>query len=291
MKPVKMLSLGVLAVLLAMALGGAPSAMAEGTELCKTDQIPCKSENVITNVHEVTPEGKKATLLSSLGTVECDVLFSGESLGEATEGPALIQGKFTFTSCLLKGTACEVKEVGASTLFSVLKEGHETATATGKSEVNVKCGFINCTYVGEGIKGTRKGPLLSTLKNGEMTISAQAVKVTGALCPTEGKIDLTMTPLVETFISQGNMYCVRYENPRGRWLLGPNLTTCTGNHGVRGFNYELIWSRNVLTSGTMVCVSDNDGLPGVLFYLTRAGGVCGNKDATEVGDYELGMVA
>jgi hypothetical protein len=203
----------------------------------------------------------------------------------------VIQGKFTFTSCLLKGTACEVKEVGASTSFSVLKEGHETATATGKSEVNVKCGFINCTYVGEGIKDTRKGPLLSTLKNGEMTISAQAVKVTGALCPTEGKMDLTMTPLVETFISQGNMCCVRYENPHGRWLLGPPTQPLAREITECGFNYELIWSRNVLTSGTMVCVSDNDGLPGVLFYLARVGGVCGNKDATEVGDYELGMIA
>lgn len=294
MKSLKMFGLGTLTVLLAMALGGVPSAMAEGTELCSADESTCKSKNVVTHVHEATPEEKKAALLSSLGNVECDALFLGEVLGEVTEGPVLVQGNFTYTNCLLNGSKCEVKEASESSLFLILKEGHETASETGKGEVNVHCGlFINCTYVEENIKATGKGPLLSTLKNGEVSISEQAIKVTGTLCLKEGKLDITTTPLVETFLSQGTMYCVRYENARGRYLLGPNQTACTGNHGVRGFNYELVWARDPnLTSGNMVCVTDSDGVPGVLYYLVRNGTKCENKHKTEPeGDYELGEIA
>jgi hypothetical protein len=289
MKPLKILGLGALTVLLAMALGGVPSAMAEGTELCSADETPCKSEKAITHVHEATPEGKKAALLSSFGNVECNVLFLGDT-AEATEGPAFVDGNFTYTSCLLKGSACEVKEVSKSSSFSILKESHETGSVSLKGELNVKCGaFINCTFIEENLKGTYKGQLLSTLTNGEMSINAAAIgKVTGALCPKEGnKLDITMTPLVKTFLSLGTMYCVRYENSRGRWLLGPNSTTCTGNHGVRGFNYELVWSRNPgLTTGSMLCVRGPD-----LYYLVRNGTLCEVKDGEPEGTYELGEVA
>lgn len=290
MKALKMLGFGVLAALLIMAFGGAPAAMAEGTELCSADQTPCGSENAIMNVHEVTPEGKKAVLLSSLGNVECDVLFQGEVLSETTNGPAFISGKFTYTNCLLKGSACEVKETGTGSSFTILKEGHETASVTAKSEATLKCGgLINCTFGGESIKGIYTGQLLSTLKNGELSINGAAVKVTGTLCPKEGKIDLTLTPLVETFLSQGNRYCLRYINSRGRWLLGPSSTACSENQGIQGYNYEMAYSLPAgLVKGDMLCVWDE----GLTFYLTRSSGtVCGNIDKTPLGKYELAEVA
>ena len=53
----------------------------------------CGSE--ITHVHEVSVG--KAKLLSWFLTVECDVEFEGDSLGEA--GPLVIHGNFTYTNC------------------------------------------------------------------------------------------------------------------------------------------------------------------------------------------------
>lgn len=288
MKSLKMLGFGVLAALLVMALGGAPSAMAENTELCKADETPCKVENAIISVHEVTPEGKKATFLSTLGNVECNVLFSGQA-AEATEGPAIVDGNFTYTSCLLKGSACEVKEISKSSSLRILKESHETGSVTVKGEFNIKCGaLVNCTYSAEGLTGIYKGQLLSSLTNGEMSINGGVSKlVTGVFCPKEGKVDMTTTPLVKTFLSQGTMYCVRYENDRGRHLTTLSSTVCGGYDGTRGFNYELVQLRTPgLTSGAMVCVRDDD-----LFYLTAAKTVCGNKDATSIGTYELGEIA
>jgi hypothetical protein len=290
MKPFKMLGWGVLTALLAIVLGGSSLAMAEGTELCKTDEIPCK--NPITFVHEVTQEEKRAALLTNLGNVECNVLFSGEVLSDTTNGPAFVSGNFTYTTCLFKGAACEVKEVSKSSSLTILKEAHETGTAKLKGEFSVKCGFsINCTFSEESLAGVAKGALLSTLANGEVSINGAAIKkITGVICPKEAKLDMTTSPLTKTFLAQGNAYCVRYENSRGRWLLGPSSTACQKNEGVQSFNYEMIWSRTAgLTTGAMLCVWDE----GLTFYLTRTSGtVCGNKDEPNPeGKFELAEVA
>lgn len=73
MKPIKILALVALTVLTALALVGVSPAMAK-TQLCSADESPCEG-NMISHVHETTLEGAKATLLNSLGNVECDALF------------------------------------------------------------------------------------------------------------------------------------------------------------------------------------------------------------------------
>src|SRR6185436_3049287 len=175
MKPIKMFGLAGLAALMAMAFVGVSSAMAESTALCKEDQAAseCPSEKRVTHIHEVSVG--KAKLLTTLITVECNVTFLGEtknanketkSLGE----PLRIEGKFTYTNC----GGCEATEENGPSVINVLREGHETASVTGEGLVHVECaGTLNCNYTGVGLKGTAKGPLLSTAANGEVSLQKQ----------------------------------------------------------------------------------------------------------------------
>jgi hypothetical protein len=202
-KPIKMLGLAALAALMAMAFVGASSAMAESTALCTADESPCAAGNQVSHVHETTLSGALATLLSSAGNVSCDVLFLGDTTGGNLGNPLRITGNFTYTSCTRSGSSCTVTEVNGPVEIRVLKEGHETGKVTGEGEVNVHCGFfINCTYNGEGLAGTAKGPLLSSETNGSVSLSEQTThKVSGSFCPETAKLDITTTPLAATYIS------------------------------------------------------------------------------------------
>jgi hypothetical protein len=197
-KPIKMFGLAVLAALMAMAFVGAGSAMAETTALCTEDlgtefSQTCGSA-AVTSVHE-TSVGKAKLLASP--EVQCDVLFSSTAVG-AEGSPQTIEGHFSYTNC-----GCTVKEVAGTTAkIEVLKEGHETAKVTGEAEINVNCFGISCTYNGEGLKGTAKGPLLSTQTNGEVTLSEQEVTGSGFFCPSKGKLDITTTALSATYIAK-----------------------------------------------------------------------------------------
>src|SRR5262249_22248767 len=139
----------------------------------------------------------KAKLLSSI-KVECDVLFSSTSVG-ALAAPQVIKGHFTYTNC-----GCTVEEVSGTTAkIEVLREGHETASVKGSGKVIVNCFGIECTYVATGLKGTAKGPLLSTEANGEISISEQVLTGSGIFCPSEGKLDIKTTPLSAAYFSGG----------------------------------------------------------------------------------------
>lgn len=203
MRPIKAIGLAALAALMAMALLGVTTAMAETTQLCKADESPCAEAKVIKHVHEETLTGAKAKLLSSLGNVECNVLFLGDTLGSGA--PLVIHGHFTFSECKKSSESCTVSEVSTDSLLEVLKEGHETAKETIQGEVLVKCGFfINCKYNGEGLTGTVKGPLLATSENGEVTINEQTLhKVSGAFCPEKGKLDIATMPLEKVYLASG----------------------------------------------------------------------------------------
>jgi len=212
MKPIKMLCLVALAAFTAMAFAGASSAMAVPAGLCGADfekeeanEEECKP---ITHVHEVSVG--KAVLLTSL-KVECDVLFLGDEVKES-EAPLELKGKFTYSNC----GSCEVKEENGPSIVTLLYTEHETAEAIVKDLFKVVCGsFINCTFTSEGLKGTAKGALLSTQKNGEVSIQGQTINTEGGLfCPKTNKVDVTTTPLVETFVMQwrcvsGTLYQVR----------------------------------------------------------------------------------
>jgi hypothetical protein len=229
MKPIKMFGLAAIAALLAMAFVGASSAMAETTGLCSSEIGEGCEE--ITHVHETTLAGAKGKLLTSIVNVECDVLF----LGDTTSGaPLVVEGNFTYTNC----GSCTVEEVGGGVIIEVLKEGHETAKVTGEGEVHVNCSGLNCTYNGEGLVGTGKGPLLSSETNGSVVITEQvAKKVSGLFCPSTSKLDITTTPLEATYIVHGLHYCVEYKKANtGLYLTG----SCTTPHGTYIGKFELV---------------------------------------------------
>ena len=196
MKPIKML--GLLAALMAMALVGAGSAMAESTALCKADEGTCSAGNQISHVHETSVT--KATLLGAV-EVKCDVLY----LGDVTQvgNPLEISGNFTYTNCVREnGKACEVNETSASSSISALRTGSELSTVTGNGEVNVHCGiFINCTYDGENLSGHGLGALTSTATNGEVRLEKQETHRVSGFCPETAELDILTTPLEKTYIS------------------------------------------------------------------------------------------
>jgi len=203
MKAIKMIGLTALTALLAMAFVGASSAMAESTSLCSADEVPCSAANQLGSEHK-TSVGK-AKLLTSVGTIECDVLFSG-TIATKLASPLVISGSFLYTKCEVGSSACTATEENGPSEIKVLKEGHETAKVTGEGLVHVLCaGFIDCTYIGTNLVGTAKGPLLSAQvpDNGEVSLQEQPLtKVAGSFfCTKTAKLDITMTSLTATYIS------------------------------------------------------------------------------------------
>jgi hypothetical protein len=196
-KAIKMIGLAALTALMAMAFVGATSASA--TTLCNTDTEPCGSAT--TEVHE-TSVGK-AVLLTSIGNTECNVLFKSTSVGEGGGATQSVTGNFTYTNCVLGGSACTATEENGPVKITVEKTGAETSNITGEGLVHVVCsGFIDCSYNGTGLHGTGKGPLVATQANGEVTLSEQETtkEAGGFLCPKTSLLDITTTPLVKTYI-------------------------------------------------------------------------------------------
>jgi len=239
MGPFKMFGLAALAALMAMAFAGASSVMAETTKLCSSDMEASDTEiacSEVTHIHETTLSGTKAKLLTSIVNVECDVLF----LGDATAGaPLVVEGNFTYTNC----GSCTVEEVGGGVEIKVLKLGHETSDVTGEGEVHVNCSGLNCTYNGEGLLGTGKGPLLSSETNGSVVISEQvAKKVSGLFCPSTSKLDITTTPLSKTYITSAPLtYCVKTEHTTGLYT-GSQCGTLGSTPPRHEFTYTLVYA-------------------------------------------------
>lgn len=222
MKPIKLLGLAALAALMAMVFVGTPSAMAEPTGLCGADfEKEEANENecdLITHVHE-TSVGN-AVLLSSVA-VECDVLFLGDEVEEAET--LELEGEFTYTNC----GSCEINEENGPSIIKLLYTEHETGAVTEEGLVKVVCGgFINCAFTSTSLLGTAKGALLSTQKNGEVSIQGQTInKEGGLLCPKTNKLDITTTPLKSTFVKQeycvdGNLYFFNINGRRCRLHFG-----------------------------------------------------------------------
>ena len=194
-----MFSLVTLAALMAMAFLGASSAMAESTSLCSNDSKSSCTE--ITHVHE-TSVGK-GKLKSSLPTIECTVLFLGDTV-EGSSTPLVIEGNFTYTSC---NNFCSVKEESPNATIEVLKTASELAAVTGEGLVHVSCPFINCNYVGEGLEGHGLGALTSSSANGNVVITEQNIEAESGSCPEEAFLTLTTTPLSATYIGGGGGGC------------------------------------------------------------------------------------
>jgi hypothetical protein len=192
-KPIKMLGLVALAALMVMVFAGASSARAETTALCATDVSVCESP--ITHLHG-TSVGKIVLLTNP--KVECNVLFLGDTV-TSLGAPLLITGAFTYSTC---GSSCSVVEENGPSIIKILKEGHETASVLAALLAHVNCFGINCYYKAEELVGTYKGPLLSTQANGEILISEQVLpKEKGILCPTKTKVDVVLTPLGASYLT------------------------------------------------------------------------------------------
>ena len=242
MKPIKMFGLAVLAALMAMAFAGASSAMAESTALCSSEAEVCEG---VAHVHETTLAGAKGKLLTNIVNVECDVLFLGDAIAGT---PAVVTGNFTYTNC----GSCTVEEVSKGVEIEVLKEGHETSKVVGEGEVHVNCSGLNCTYNGEGLVGTGKGPLLSSETNGSVVITEQTTKkVSGLFCPSTGKLDITTTPLSATYLVTGLHYCVDYGRANSGYYLN---STCTTRDATRAGKYMLVIGPAGKTVGQVLCV-------------------------------------
>jgi hypothetical protein len=212
MNPGKLFALAVLVASTAMASGVTSSAMAESTALCKVDEeSPCQKENQVTHVHE-TSVGK-AVLKSSLPTIECNVLFLGDTGSSYIEikgvrvvylepltNPLFIVGNFSYSSC---NNFCSVKEESTFlTELKVLKVGAELDALTGKALVHVSCPFINCNYIGTGLEGHGLGPLTSKSgANGSVVLTEQNTEKESGSCPEEAFLTITTTPLSATYIS------------------------------------------------------------------------------------------
>jgi hypothetical protein len=196
----KVVGLGTLILTVAAMLGSPSFAAAEETALCSSEQSICSAGSTITHVHE-TSVGK-AKLLSSLPTIECNVLFLGDALNGGMGAPLAIHGKLTYSSC---NNFCIVSEVkGTETTVEVLRTASELTSVTGEGTVYVECPFISCVYNGEGLEGHGLGPLTSSQANGSVVISTQKTMAVEGSCPESAFLDITITPLTATYISKGS---------------------------------------------------------------------------------------
>lgn len=217
MNSIKMFGLAALVALMAMAFAGASSAMGSYTALCSADESLCAEKNLIKHVHE-TSEGK-VKILSSLPTIECNVLFLGETyilylfkgvwIKEYINlaAPLVITGNYTYSSC---NNLCTVKEENGPSVKYVLKTGTELAQVTGEGLVRVKCPFVICAFAfgalsGNSIEGHGLGPLTSWSWNGSVVITERVIQwepESGDFCPEVTTfLTLTTTPLSKTYIS------------------------------------------------------------------------------------------
>jgi hypothetical protein len=293
-KPIKMLGLAALAALLAMALVGTSSAMAESTELCGSDpgtgatEACGSTQEAITHVHETTEAGNPGLLLSSVVEIKCTVLFLGDTVG-TTSNPLEIKGKFTYSGCqTASGSSCTVTEVSTESTIKVLKTAHELGEVTGSGEVNAHCGFfINCTYNGEGLNGHALGPLLSTSTNGQVRIEEQTThKVSGSLCPETAKLDLLTTPLEAVYLTKPGAlhYCVEYVNGSTGFFLN-SACTVASRDGQRSGKFMLVVGPAGESVGKPLCAH----LTGVKIGLYKDS-VCTSDDGTNKSEYEKGII-
>jgi len=204
MRFIKMLGLAALATMIAMAFVGASSAMAapEHPEivLCEKSELVCGVENWHPNPTELHMEGKTAPtkLLSSIGTVECQLVLSRitllNKLAKLIEGHLL---ELKIEQCNLGSTKCTVTVNGLGGLSFTpdeekLKAIVELIELEGKTtNFTVKCGFlINCTYGA----GPETKLLAETDEAGHLLLLANAtpLKVAGGFCPETAKWDATL---------------------------------------------------------------------------------------------------
>jgi hypothetical protein len=224
MKSIKRLGLFVLATSAVLAFASASTALAESTSLCDFDPGTGPAETCpegthrVTHIHEANLSGSKAKMVSSTGTVECDILFLGDASSPLAT-PLFINGFFTYSNCTQGCTVGEAQftekekeeieeeieeEVPLGSTIAILKKGHEKGEVTILSYIQINCG-TPCTYysVVGTTEGTAAGPLLSLETNGEISDQAQELAwLRGFFCPKKALLYLRITPLTALSIAR-----------------------------------------------------------------------------------------
>jgi hypothetical protein len=185
-KPVKLFSAATLAAIAAMALVGAPSAMAEGsTAACKVNETPCSAGNLFTGKAEGI--GENVLLLSSVLTVTCAKSKIAGTILELAKPLIAHLELFSFEECKTNsGTPCKVVPIKLG-LIEVLRTGPNVGTATsdGGTEELIQCGsFIHCVYGGKPSLKIEGGEHPSV-----KAIGAALEGTGGFFCPKEASYD------------------------------------------------------------------------------------------------------
>jgi len=201
MTPMKTFGLVALAAVMVLAFAGASAARAESTALCTIDPSEtneCPKGWTVSHLHATTLSGQKVKISTSLVSVECDTLFLGDAAAELAT-PLVISGTFTYSNCT---NSCTITEENGPASLTFLKLGHETADLTLGFLIHLTCSGIACYYKGSEVKGTAKGPLLSSESDGEGSFVAQTLsKEKGVFCPNEAKLEAIGTPLDARYIT------------------------------------------------------------------------------------------
>lgn len=194
MKLIKMLSLGALASLAAMAFIGASSASA--VTLCRVNQNPCQAANQYlegTVIKAELEKEKKAVLKTNLATVECTI---SKSEGKTTKTsasplPGTIS-KLTFEGCKTTGgVVCTVTVVNLpyNAAVAATGGGNGTLTATsggtGNPGATVVCGTVlNCKFSTPSATLTVLGGEPAKLDAENIELEPEVISLE-SVCPTE----------------------------------------------------------------------------------------------------------
>jgi hypothetical protein len=191
-------TIAIPAVVAAIALLGAPSAMAESTVLCSNNEggaQTCAAGNQVGTVHYVGT----VQALTSLGNVACTALFSGTA--GVLASPLDLHGNFSYSGCT---TGCILREGSGSALLKLLKTNATEGTLTGENFVlEIECTLsINCSYSFGTASGRVTSANLPTTA-GQMLMTEQALtKTIGFLCPSTAKLDMSLTSLTDVYVKK-----------------------------------------------------------------------------------------
>lgn len=210
MRHIRTLGLAVIAVVAAMALVGAGTAMAEGTTtLCKTNTTPCPAAQRYAAGTALEGLATNPTLLGKFigitGTISCEHSVVAGTLDSAIGTPltgTISTISFTGNCKDSFGDTCSVSTVKTGKL-DLLRTGPNVGTATSLgNEILVKCsGFINmdCVFGGTPQLKAEGSPVKElTATNAALTA------ISGSGCPANPQWDALykiVKPTTEVFIS------------------------------------------------------------------------------------------
>ena len=215
MRLIKILTVGAIGAVAAMALIGTTAAMAENTLLCEANtesETPsaeeCKSPK---ELHFLSVDAKgekdaKVKLLSSITTVECNALIVAERTSSAAASPVVFAATLSYENC-----NCTVTVLEQGTI-SVLKTGTELADVTAAGfKVKVECfGLFTCDYDAENLVGHGLGAAKAgTGKKGHVTYSEDEAHLEQDLfspfgsCPEKSFLDALFQSLTPVYVRTG----------------------------------------------------------------------------------------